>query len=187
MTNLPDIPLEVPLEPSPHPHRRPEVAAPAPRWAAPVYLALAVLLVPWIVYLGVVLPDHTTSRHWDVAWVGFDLFEFFALVSTAWLAYRRSTWVELSASMTAALLVVDAWFDITTASGWDLVQAIVSAVVLELPLAALSIWIARHAQLVSDAVTQWLVERSSRQAEQLQAAAGKTGSGRGQRKDRLAS
>lgn len=183
LPDLPDLPLEVPLPPPAHPHRRPDVVAPAPRWVAPLYLGLAVLLVPWIVYLGVVLPDHTTSSHWDVAWVGFDVMEFVALVTTAWLAFRRSTWVELSAAVTATLLLVDAWFDITTASGWNLAQAIIAAVLLELPLAVVSTWTARHAQLVNDAVTQWLLERSSRQAEQLQAAARR----RGQRKDRMAS
>ncbi|HWC34578.1 MAG TPA: hypothetical protein VG650_07090 [Mycobacteriales bacterium] len=126
MPNLPDL-----------------IAAPMPRWVAPLYFGLAFLLVPWIIYLGVVLPDHTTSRHWDVAWVGFDAFEFAALVVTAWLAYRRSAWVASSAAATAALLFIDAWFDITTASGWNLVQAIGSAVLLELPLAALSVWIAK--------------------------------------------
>lgn len=187
MPDLPDLPLEVPLEPPANPHRRPAIVAPAPRWVAPLYLVLAVLLVPWIVYLGVILPDHTTGNHWDVAWVGFDLMEFLGLVSTAWLAYARSTWVELSAAVTAALLLVDAWFDVTTAGGWHLVQAIGSAVVLELPLAALSLWIARHAQVVNDAVTQWLVERSSRQAEQLRKATGRSAARRGQRKDRIAS
>jgi hypothetical protein len=186
MTDLPELPLEMPLAPPPHPHRRPEVVAPAPRWVAPLYLALAVLLVPWIVYLGVVLPDHTTSSHWDVAWVGFDVMEFLGLVTTAWLAYQRSTWVEMSAAATAALLFVDAWFDVTTANGWNLVQAITTAVVLELPLAVVSLWIARHAQLVNDAVTQWLLDRTARQAEQLRDSGG-TGRRRGQRKDRVAS
>jgi hypothetical protein len=123
-----------------------EAAALTPQWVAPVYLGLAVLLVPWIVYLGVVLPDHTTSSHWDVAWVGFDAMEFVGLVVTAWLAYRRSPWVAISATATAALLIVDAWFDVTTAAGWNLVQAICTAVLLELPLAAISIWIALHAE-----------------------------------------
>jgi hypothetical protein len=168
VTEFPDLPLDAPLQGPPHPHRRSEVAAPAPRWTAPVYLVLAVLLVPWIIYLGVVLPDHATAGHWDIAWVGFDVMEFIALATTAWLSYRRSTWVSIWAAGTATLLIVDAWFDITTANGgWELTQALVSAFGLELPLAALSLWIARHARLIDDAVTLWLVERSSRQAERL--------------------
>lgn len=123
------------------------VAEVAPRWIGPFYLTAAVLLIPWIVYLGVVLPDRTTSAHWDVAWVGFDVMEFVAIALTGWFAYRRSTWVELAATAAAAMLVVDAWFDITTANGgWNLVQAIVLGVGIELPLAGLSVWIARRVE-----------------------------------------
>jgi hypothetical protein len=168
--DLPDVPLDQPLNGPPGPYRRPAVVAPAPRWAGPLYLVLAVLLVPWIVYLGAVLPDRTTSAHWDIAWVGFDAMEFLALALTGWFAYQRSTWVEVAATASAVLLVVDAWFDITTAArGWDLVQAIVLGVAFELPLAGLSLWIARHAEYVNDTATRWLVERSSRQARALAA------------------
>lgn len=122
---------------------------PAPSWVAPLYTVLAVLLVPWTIYLGLVLPDRTTSAHWDVAWVGFDAMVLAALGLTGWFAYRRSTWVEVSASVAAALLFVDAWFDITTAHGrWDLAQALILGLGVELPLAGLSLWIARHAEQV---------------------------------------
>jgi hypothetical protein len=122
---------------------------PAPSWVGPVYLTLAVLLVPWTVYLGLVLPDRTTSAHWDVAWVGFDVVVFAALALTGWFAYRRSTWIEVSASAAGALLFMDAWFDITTArGGWDLAQALVLGLGVELPLAGLSLWIARRAEQV---------------------------------------
>jgi hypothetical protein len=133
---------------------------PAPRWVAPLYLVLAVLLVPWTVYLGIVLPDHTTSAHWDVAWVGFDAAIVCALVLTAWCAYRRTNWVESSAAATATLLIVDAWFDCTTARGGsELAQALVQAVVVELPLAVLSLWIARHAVAVHSMAAGWAARR----------------------------
>lgn len=120
-----------------------------PSWTAPLFLVLAVLLIPWIVYLGLALPERATSSHWDVAWVGFDAMEFVALALTGWLAYRRSTWVEMTATAAAVMLVVDAWFDVVTANGgWDLTQAIVLGVGIELPLAGVSLWIARHAELV---------------------------------------
>lgn len=122
---------------------------PTPSWTAPLFLVLAVLLIPWIVYLGLELPERATSSHWDVAWVGFDAMEFVALALTGWLAHRRSTWVEMAATAAAVMLVVDAWFDVTTATGgWNLVQAIALGVGIELPLAAVSLWIARHAELV---------------------------------------
>jgi hypothetical protein len=121
----------------------------APAWIAKVYLVLAVLLIPWIVYLGLELPEQATSSHWDIAWVGFDAMEFAALAFTGWSAFRRSPWVEVAATASAVFLLVDAWFDITTASGrWNMVQAVLLGVGIELPLAALSVWIARHAELV---------------------------------------
>jgi uncharacterized membrane protein YfbV (UPF0208 family) len=98
--------------------------------------------------------------------------EALAIGATAWFAFRRSTWVELSAAATGALLIVDAWFDCTTAMGTtQLIQAIVTAVVVELPLAGLSFWLARNAEQANEAVTTWLVERSRRQSERLQATA----------------
>jgi hypothetical protein len=126
-----------------------EPASPAPSWTAPLFLVLAVLLIPWIVYLGLALPERATSAHWDVAWVGFDAMEFVALALTGWLAYRRSTWVEMAATAAAVMLIVDAWFDVTTANGgWNLMQAVMLGVGIELPLAGLSLGIARHAELV---------------------------------------
>jgi hypothetical protein len=114
-----------------------------------LFLVLAVLLIPWIVYLGLALPERATSAHWDVAWVGFDAMEFVALALTGLLAWRRSTWVEMAATAAAVMLVVDTWFDVVTANrGWDLAQAIMLGVGIELPLAAVSLWIAGHAELV---------------------------------------
>ena len=147
--DLPDVPLHEPLQPPPGRYRRPDVVRPAPGWAAPLFGLLAVLLIPWIVYLGLALPERATSSHWDVAWVGFDAMEFIVLALTGWLARRRSTWVEMTATAAAVMLVVDAWFDVVTANGgWNLAQAIVLGVGIELPLAAVSLWIARHAELV---------------------------------------
>ncbi len=51
----------------------------------------------------------------------------------------------IAAFITGTLLTCDAWFDITTASGRvDTVTAIASALVLELPLAALLFAVASH-------------------------------------------
>jgi hypothetical protein len=169
---LPDIPLDQPLHPPKRWFARNPAAAPAPRWVAPLYLALSVLLLPWIAYLAVAPPIEFGDGKWRVAWVGLDAMEAAALALTAWLAYRRSTWVGITAAATAVLLVVDAWFDLMTATtGWGLTQAALAAGLLELPLAAVSLWIARHAQLVNETVTRWLIERSSVQAMRLHAAA----------------
>jgi hypothetical protein len=172
LEDLPDLPLDQPLEPPRRRYVRHPTAAPAPRWVAPLYLSLSVLLVPWIVYLALARPVEFGDGHYRVAWVGLDAMEAIALAVTARLAFRRSTWVDIAATATATLLIVDAWFDIMTATpGWQLTQSIAAAALLEIPLALLSLWIARHAQMVNEAVTRWLIERSSAQAEHLHAAA----------------
>jgi hypothetical protein len=166
--DLPDLPLDQALDPPVRRYARHPNAAPAPGWVAPLYLSLTVLLVPWIVYLGFAPPEQLGADGWRAAWIGFDIMEAVALALTARLAYRRSTWVDMAATATGVLLIVDAWFDVMTAdAGWPMTQAILAAALLELPLAVLSLWIARNAQVVNETVTRWLIDRSSRQAERL--------------------
>ena len=50
---------------------------------------------------------------------------------------------------TATRLVVGGWCELVTASGGALAAAIVEAVLVELPLAALSLYIAAHAPVVT--------------------------------------
>ena len=102
-------------------------------------------LVPWIVLLAFTLPHHYLAGHWTVTWVGFDIVLLSGLSLTAWLAWRRRQAVIIAAITTGTLLTCDAWFDITTASGRaDTITAIVSALVLELPLAGLLFAVAYH-------------------------------------------
>jgi hypothetical protein len=116
-----------------------------PRWVGPAYIGLAACLVPWIVWLAVSLPTRTRAHHWNLAWVGLDVAEAAMLIATGWSAVRGSSWIEISATATATLLVLDAWFDCTTASpGWAFVISLVLALVVELPLAGLSLLIARR-------------------------------------------
>jgi hypothetical protein len=96
-------------------------------------------LIPWIVLLGLTLPHRYVANHWAVAWVGFDVVLLCALAITAWAAWRRRQIVIVALLVTGTMLVVDAWFDIVTDSTTrDLIISIVTAVVGELPLAALA-------------------------------------------------
>jgi hypothetical protein len=115
-------------------------------WVAPLYLVLAAGLVPWIAVLAVTLPDRAVSHNYRLAWVGFDVLLTVSIGRTAWLSWRRSPFVVNVASVTAALLVVDAWFDVTTASGEELLVSCLLATFVELPAAGLSLLIARRAQ-----------------------------------------
>src|SRR6476469_9452831 len=97
----------------------------------------AVLLLPWSAYLAVTLPRHYVADNWDVTWVGFDVLLLVMMVATAVLGYLRRQLLVLTAFATAVLLVCDAWFDVMTAHGDDRVLSIITAVLVELPFAAL--------------------------------------------------
>jgi hypothetical protein len=99
----------------------------------------ALVLVPWIVYLGLTLPPRYVAAHWDVTWVGFDVLLLVMMVTTAVLGYLRRQMLVLTAFATGILLICDAWFDVVTSHGDDQIWSIVSAVAVELPLAALLI------------------------------------------------
>ena len=136
----------------------------APRWVAPVFAGGALVLVPWIIWLGFALPERSTDRHYNLSWVGFDVLLLFAMTRTALLAWRGRRQVQLPAAATATLLLVDAWFDVLTAdSGWPLTQALLLAFLLELPIAALAVWIARNV----DKVVERAEHRLAEQAQQL--------------------
>ena len=94
-----------------------------------LYTAAAAALLPWIVYLAVTLPRRNTDLHYRAAWVGFDALLVVALARTAYMAFRVDPRITFSATVTATLLFVDAWFDITTSgSRSQLLEALVLAV-----------------------------------------------------------
>jgi hypothetical protein len=110
-----------------------------------VLTAASVGFIPWIAVLAITLPHHYLAGHWRVTWVGFDIILLGCLSLTAWLAWRRRQAVIIAAFITATLLICDAWFDVTTASGRaDTVIAVASALLLELPLATLLFAVALH-------------------------------------------
>lgn len=104
-----------------------------------------VFLVPWIAYLSVSLPSERQVDQWDIAWVGFDFALAAAIGMTAWTAWRRRQVFIPWAMITGTLLICDAWFDIVL--DWntpDLWFAVLSALIGELPLAALLFYAARR-------------------------------------------
>ena len=110
-----------------------------------IYGLMAVLLIPWVVYLAITLPERSTAHHWDLTWVGFDCLLVFALARTAWFARHLRPEVILSANAAATLLIIDAWFDLTTAPNRsELLQSIVLAAFVEIPAAVFSLYLARR-------------------------------------------
>jgi hypothetical protein len=116
------------------------------RWTGPAFALFTLVLIPWIVYLSSSLPERQVSHHYNTAWVGFDIMEAVALAGTAYCAFRRSRYLALTASAAATLLVVDAWFDVMTSPRHEQWQAIVLAVLVELPLAAVCAWLSYHTE-----------------------------------------
>ena len=127
-----------------------------PTWVAPIFLGMSVLLVPWVVLLFLTLPEDYTAARWRFAWGGFDVGLAMSLGATAILVLRRSALTQTAAAITAALLVCDAWFDVLTSRGRDVWFAIGLALLVELPLAAFCIWIARSVERVLEDARPYL-------------------------------
>ena len=101
-------------------------------------------------YLGSTLPARQVSPNYDVAWVGFDLFLLGLLASTAYFALRRSRYLSTTAGATAALLVVDAWFDCMTTPAPQRWQSFLLCFLVELPLAGLCLWLSYHTHQIAE-------------------------------------
>jgi hypothetical protein len=92
--------------------------------------------VLWVFYLGASLPVSAEDAHWALGWVGLDSCEALALCATGLLLLRKDNRCALTATATAVLLVIDAWFDITSAApGGELAVAIAMALCAEIPIA----------------------------------------------------
>lgn len=111
-------------------------------------LALAVAAIVeilWTIFLGWRLPLRYEAHHWDLTWVGLDVGEIAMILATAWAAWRRRALFIVFASVLAALLLLDAWFDVTTANPSNLRESVFLAVFFEGPIALLLLHYARRA------------------------------------------
>ncbi|MEV4257100.1 hypothetical protein AB0J52_28420 [Spirillospora sp. NPDC049652] len=100
--------------------------------------AAGLALLPWIAVLAARMPSSAHVTNWSAAWIGLDAMLAACLVATGVLALRRDARLALPAAATAALLAMDAWFDVLTAApGADRAVATVLAAGVELPLAVL--------------------------------------------------
>jgi hypothetical protein len=110
-----------------------------------VYLIVAVGLIAWTVFLALSLPKENLEHHYRLTWTGFDLIEVLAIYLTAYWAFRLDARVVYPATVVATLLVADAWFDVTTsATMTDAIQALILALLVELPAAAFSLYVAHR-------------------------------------------
>ncbi len=111
-------------------------------WA---YLIVAVWLAVWTLFLALSLPRENLERHFRLTWVGFDLILVLAVYLTAHMAFRLDARVQVPATVVATLLVVDAWFDVTTSTSRKAAaEALILALLVELPAAAFSLYVAHR-------------------------------------------
>lgn len=119
----------------------------SPGWIVLLFGSAAVVLLPWILLRIRALPPEHRATHWNVAWAGLDIALAALLLAVAVAALRRSLWLEGAATAAATLLLMDAWFDLlTTSTGGELLEAIVEAALVEVPLAAVCLLLARKAK-----------------------------------------
>jgi hypothetical protein len=121
--------------------------------ALTVIIVCCLALAAWIGVLAVTLPRYYRSGGWRGAWVGFDFALLVAFACTGWAAWRRRQVLIVCLVVLATLLCCDAWFDVVLdarTKGFEL--SLLSALFIELPLAAAAILGARRLLRLSVAV-----------------------------------
>jgi hypothetical protein len=117
------------------------------KWDAVLVFIVAgcILLAAWIGVLAVTLPMFYHTGTWRGAWVGFDVALLATFATTGWTAWRRRQLLIVALVVLATLLLCDAWFDVVldvATSGF--IPSLLSALLVELPLAVLAILMARR-------------------------------------------
>ncbi len=109
------------------------------------FVGSAIVLVGWMVFLASTLHGRAVVSHWSTVWIGLDTMEALALATLGILLMRHDHRARTAATVAATLFGMDAWFDVMlSSSGGDLAQALLLAVVFEIPLAAACAGIARQ-------------------------------------------
>jgi len=110
------------------------------KWRTVLMLVCAAALIPWTVYLAITLPSHYVARNWVATWVGFDILLLTTLVLTALAGHHVEPGVAdqqhagRERGREHELLALPAG-----QRGGDLTQALLSAFLVELPLAVVLI------------------------------------------------
>ncbi len=111
------------------------------------------VLAAWIGILAVTLPRYYRAGGWRGAWVGFDVVLLLVFAATGWAAWRRRQVLIICLSVLATLLCCDAWFDVVLdARTPGFLLSLLSALLVELPLAALAAAAARRLMRMTGAL-----------------------------------
>jgi hypothetical protein len=116
-------------------------------------IVCCVVLAAWIGVLAATLPRYYRAGDWRGAWVGFDLALLLTFAATGWAAWRRRQILIICLVVLATLLCSDAWFDVVlNARTSGFLASLLSAILIELPLAAVAILGARRLVRITSAV-----------------------------------
>jgi len=116
-------------------------------------IVCCVVLAAWIGFIAATLPRDYRAGGWRGAWVGFDLAELGAFVVTGWAAWKRRQMLIICLVVLATLLCCDAWFDVVLdARTKGFLVSLLAALLIELPLAAIAIFLARRLLRTTQAV-----------------------------------
>jgi hypothetical protein len=95
----------------------------------------SIAMIPWLVYLAMTLPENYVAHNWPATWVGFDILLVGFMLATAVFGYLRRQVLLFAAFTSGVLLICDAWFDLMTAGPNDVWLSVVTALLIEVPLA----------------------------------------------------
>jgi hypothetical protein len=110
-----------------------------------IVTSCCVVLAAWIAILILTLPSRFTSSDWRAVWVGLDIAELLGFAAIAWAAWHQRQIVNFFLIITGTLLLCDAWFDVALDYGTpDFTASVLSAVLVEIPLAFLMFTAARR-------------------------------------------
>ena len=104
-------------------------------------LIAGLLLTAWMYRRGFSRSVMAALTTFESPGLGLDVFEVLALAATGFALQRRPAIAAVPATITGTLLLGDAWLNVIPSTGMALYEGIVMAFV-ELPLAALSFWVA---------------------------------------------
>ncbi len=99
----------------------------------------SIAMIPWLVYLSFTLPQNYVAHNWPATWIGFDVLLAAFMLATAVFGYLRRQVLLFAAFTSGVLLICDAWFDLMTAGPDDLWLSMVTALLIEVPLAVFMI------------------------------------------------
>lgn len=117
----------------------PEVLARMRRIRLGLIVGGLIVMIPWIGYLSATLPQKYVAHNWPVTWIGFDILLLGFMAATAVLGFLRRQLIVLTGFTTGVLLICDGWFDLMTAKPEDAALSVVTAMLIQAPMAFLLI------------------------------------------------